>query len=239
MGWARVRLRREEALYPTDLQHLANQLQPLFSLIDLGACYPARYFQGHSDNWIQHNLIAPYCTRSVRRGYLTANPASLAVAKLQRLLLASELPTSAAMPLVMSPCVRDDANDLAQAHLATFAYSASHSSKLYLKITDTSTDEVAAYAIWISVPPPPRPQRCKDDDRDPWLLSSSELVTTNNSNRGLCIGFRERLWSTCLYRGARVASKLRRFGLKARGVDRQCRKSVRMSVGSCVGLVGP
>ena len=38
-----------------------------------------------------------------------------------------------------------------------------------------------------------------------------------------------------------MASKLRQFGLKARGLDRQCRKrveSVRMSVGSCVGLVG-
>ncbi len=136
------------------------------------------------------------------------------------------------MPLIMSPCALDDANDLA---LAT---SSSSSSKLYLKITDTSTNEIAAYAIWISVPSPPAPQRCKPVDRDPWLLSSSELVATNNSSSGLCIGLRERLWSTCLYRGARVASKLRRLGLKARGVDRQCREIVRMSVGSCVGLGG-
>lgn len=121
------------------------------------------------------------------------------------------------MPLIMSPCVLDDANNLAEAHLATFAYSASASSKHYLKITDTSTNEIAAYAIWISVPPPP--ERCKPDEHDPWQLSSSELVNTNNSNSksGLCIGLRERLWSTCLYRGARVASKLRRFGLKVRG----------------------
>lgn len=120
------------------------------------------------------------------------------------------------MPLIMSPCVLDDANNLAEAHLATFAYSASASSKHYLKITDTSTNEIAAYAIWISVPPP---ERCKPDEHDPWQLSSSELVNTNNSNSksGLCIGLRERLWSTCLYRGARVASKLRRFGLKVRG----------------------
>lgn len=146
------------------------------------------------------------------------------------------------MPLIMTPCVPDDANNLAQAHLATFAYSTSGSSKHYLKITDTATNEIAAYAIWISVPPPPPLQKSnRPDDRDPWLLSSSELVTASHSNSGLCIGARERLWSTCLYRGARVASKFRRFGLKARGVDRQCRvrvKSVRMSVGSCVGLVG-
>lgn len=172
-----------------------------------------------------HNLIAPYCHRPVR---------SMKTPNIQF--------HSSAMPLIMSPCVPDDANNLAQAHLATFASSASGSSKHYLKITDTSTDEIAAYAIWISVPPcPPFLQKCKPDDRDPWLLSSSELVAASNSNSGLCIGVRERLWSTCLYRGARVASKLRRFGLKARGVDRQCRKrakSVRMSVGSCVGLVG-
>lgn len=149
------------------------------------------------------------------------------------------------MPLIMSPCVLDDANNLAQAHLATFAYPASPCSKHYLKITDTSTNEIAAYAIWISVPPspPPPPQRCKPDDHDPWLLSSSELVSLGNSKSksGLCVGARERLWSSCLYRGARVASKIRRFGLKARGVDMPCRtrvKSARMSVGSCVGLVG-
>ncbi|CAF9919965.1 MAG: hypothetical protein ALECFALPRED_001388 [Alectoria fallacina] len=142
------------------------------------------------------------------------------------------------MPLIMSPCVPDDANDLAQAHLATFAFSASGPSKHYLKVTDTSTNEIAAYAIWISVPPL---QKYKADNHDPWLLSSAELVTASNSNSGLCIGVRERLWSTCLYRGARAASKLRQFGLKARGLDRQCRmrvESVRMSVGSCVGLVG-
>ena len=149
------------------------------------------------------------------------------------------------MPLIMSPCVPDDANHLAQAHLATFAYSASPSSKHYLKITDTSTNEIAAYAIWIPVLPYPHPpQICRPDDYDPWLLSSSQLVNTNNSNSssdnnnsGLCIGLRERLWSTCLYRGARVASRLRRFGLKVRGVDRQCRQRVRMSMGSCVGPV--
>ena len=154
-------------------------------------------------------------------------------------------PPSTIMPLIMSPCALDDANNLAQAHLATFAYSAPSSSKHYLKITDTSINEIAAYAIWISVPPssPPPAHRCKPGDRDPWLLSSSELVATNNSkgSNGLYIGVRERLWSTCLYRGARVASKLRRLGLKARAVDRQCRKrveSAKMSVGSCVGLVG-
>lgn len=142
----------------------------------------------------------------------------------------------------MSPCALDDANNLAQAHLATFAYSAPAPSKHYLKITDTSTNEIAAYAIWISLPPHSR--KCgKPADHDPWLLSSSQLVTANNNGNssGLCIGVRERLWSSCLYRGAKAASKLRRLGLKASGVDRQCRKrvkSIRMSVGSCVELVG-
>ncbi|CAF9915579.1 hypothetical protein IMSHALPRED_002645 [Imshaugia aleurites] len=136
------------------------------------------------------------------------------------------------MPLIMSPCVPSDATKLAQVHLATFAHSASPASKHYLKITDTATNEIAAYAIWISVPhcPPPAPQRCKPDDHDhdPWLLSSSQLVTRNSSdgNHGLCIGVKERFWSGCLYRGARVASKLRRFGLKARGADRRCRGRV-------------
>lgn len=145
------------------------------------------------------------------------------------------------MPLVMSPCAVDDTNNLAQAHLATFAYSAPPPSKYYLKITDTSTNEIAAYAIWISLPATP-PQRCYNiDDQDPWLLSSSQLMTTDNNgkNSGLCIGLRERLWSSCLYRGARAAAKVRRFGFRARGVDKRCReraKSVGMSVGSCVRL---
>ena len=135
------------------------------------------------------------------------------------------------MALIMSSCAMEDATDLAQAHLATFAYSAPTSSKYYLKITDSSTNKIAAYAIWISVPP--NPQMYRLTDRDPWLLSSSQLVTINGNgnNNGLCIGVRERLWSDCLYRGARAASKLRRFRLKVRGVDTQCIFKVRMSEG--------
>ena len=131
------------------------------------------------------------------------------------------------MPLIMSPCAQDDTNDLAQAHLATFAYSAPSPSKHYLKVTDTSTNESAAYAIWISLPP--SHERNNPADHDPWLLSSSQLVTTDNDggNSGLCIGIRERLWSSCLYRGARAASKFRRFGLKVKGVDRLCRRRAR------------
>lgn len=140
------------------------------------------------------------------------------------------------MPLIMSPCAQDEASTLAHAHhLATFIRSSSSSSTPskhhhYLKVTDTSTNEVAAYAIWISLYPRPRlpPQRCyyyyyynnnnktpNVHDRDPWRLSLSQLATTaytNDEKSGLYIGIRERLWSGCLYRVARAASTIRRFG---------------------------
>ena len=200
----------------------------------------------------QHCLISLRCYRPVEKKHISkSNPTFYVISNLTYLLSLLNLTASNIMPLVMSLCALDDANNLAQAHLATLACSAPSPSKHYLKITDTSTNEIAAYAIWISIPPiapppPPPPQRChKLDDHDPWLLSTSQLVTSNNSNdgnkkkkqqkSGLCIGLRERLWSSCLYRGARTAATLRRLGFKVKGVDRRCRervkKSARMSVG--------
>ena len=193
-------------------------------------------FKLNPRNQIEPNLFALNYNDPVQRSNL---PSHSRLARSRRSDTTNfRSPISTAMPLIMSPCAPDESNDLIQAQFATCGYSASPPSKHYVKVTDTATDEIAAYAIWISLPAPP--QRChKPVDRDPWLLSSSQLATASNGNNcGLCIGVRERLWSSCLYRGARVASNFRRLGLRVKGVDKQCRVRVRMSVGSCIGLVG-
>lgn len=162
------------------------------------------------------------------------------------------------MPLIMSPCAQDEASTLAHTHhLATSIHSLSSSTPSkhhhYLKVTNTSTNEITAYAIWISLtPPPPRPppRRCyyhynineppNVHDHDPWRLSLSQLATTaytNDDNSGLYIGMKERLWSGCLYRAARAASQIRRFGFGLRAG--QCGR-VAIGGGCCCvgGFVG-
>lgn len=119
-------------------KYLVNLRQPPFSLVDLGALCPCLQAPPRSISAIKIHTILSLRTVIVpfKEGiqqpilpHLQLQPAT------STLLLKPS--TSTAMPLIMSPCFLDDANNLAQAHLATFAYSASASSKYYFKIIDT------------------------------------------------------------------------------------------------------
>ena len=198
----------------------------LFSLIILGSCCPCSPTSIHQ---IQRNLVAPYHKMSNSRG--TSLRHSLTHS--HRLLLSSALLSSPALPLPLSsnptkphqtpqtvptlllaPLSPTETSSLVHAHhIATS--SPPFPTKQYLKITDTTTNEIIAYLIWVSLPPcPPSYQRYHDNDpNDPWQLVTG---TKNNDSGGLSIGTKERLCSNFLYHGVRVASKIRRLRLGSR-----------------------